>query len=103
MCSTLTGAEAITYRDVAAIISDVTGRRVEYVDIPEEAARASLSAAGIPEPLLTGATELWAVQKAGYSSFVTTDFADAAGVPPRSFGAFARDYRRAWLPLPATA
>lgn len=100
---TLTGPEAITYKDVAAIISDVTGRRVEYVDIPEEAARASLAAAGIPEPLLTGITEQWAVQKAGYSSIVTTDFADAAGVPPRSFGAFARDYRRAWLPSPAAA
>jgi uncharacterized protein YbjT (DUF2867 family) len=98
---TLTGPELITYREIAAIISDVTGRRVEYVDIPEEQARAVLAGAGIPEPLLSGILELWAEQKAGHAAVVTTDYADVTGVPPRSFGAFARDYRRAWLPSAA--
>ncbi len=95
---TLTGPEAVTYRDVAAIISDVTGRRVEYVDVPEEQARAGLAAAGIPEPLLTAVLEQGAEEKAGRTAVVTTDYADATGLPPRGFGAFARDYRRAWLP-----
>jgi uncharacterized protein YbjT (DUF2867 family) len=95
---TLTGPEATTYRDIAAIISDVTGRRVEYVDIPEEQARAGLAAAGIPEPLLTAVLELWAEEKAGNAAVVTTDYADVTGLPPRGFGVFARDYRRAWLP-----
>ncbi len=95
---TLTGPEAVTYRDIAAIISDVTGRRVEYVDVPEEQARAGLAAAGIPEPLLTAVLEQWAEEKAGRTAVVTTDYADATGLPPRGFGAFARDYRRAWLP-----
>lgn len=98
---TLTGSEAITYGEVAAIISDVTGRRVEYVDVPEKLARANLAAAGVPEPLLGGIVEGWSAQKSGHSSTVTTDFADVTGVPPRSFGTFARDYRRAWLPSPA--
>jgi uncharacterized protein YbjT (DUF2867 family) len=95
---TLTGPEAITYREIAAIISDVTGRRIEYVDIPEEQARANLAAAGIPEPLLSGILELWAEEKAGRAAIVTRDYADVTGLAPRSFGAFARDYRRAWLP-----
>jgi uncharacterized protein YbjT (DUF2867 family) len=98
---TLTGPSAVTYSEVAAIISDVTGRRVEYVDVPEETARADLAAAGIPEPILTGILEVWGGQKAGSSAAVTSDFADATGVPPRSFGAFARDYRRAWMPSAA--
>jgi uncharacterized protein YbjT (DUF2867 family) len=100
---TLTGPEAITYRDVAAIISDVAGRRVEYVDVPEETARERLRKAGIPEPTLSGILEVWAVQKAGGASLVTTDFADATGVAPRGFGAFARAYRRAWTSPSATA
>jgi uncharacterized protein YbjT (DUF2867 family) len=95
---TLTGPSAITFSEVAAIISDVTGRTVAFVDVPEEVARTDLAAAGIPEPILTGVMELWGGQKSGSSAAVTSDFADAVGVPPRSFGAFARDYRRAWLP-----
>ncbi len=98
---TLTGPTANTYDEVAAMISDVTGRRVEYVDVPEEAARANLATAGIPEPLLTGIMELWSGQKSGSWAAVTADFADATGVPPRGFGAFAHDYRRAWLPSAA--
>jgi uncharacterized protein YbjT (DUF2867 family) len=39
----LTGSEAITYRDVAVQLSEVIGKPVEFVDVPDEAALAGLS------------------------------------------------------------
>ena len=44
----LTGPEAITYAEVAAALSAATGRDVEYVDFPAEAASGQLIQAGLP-------------------------------------------------------
>src|SRR5919201_609118 len=45
----ITGPRAITWSQIAAQLSSVTGREVEFVDVPDEGARQGLIAAGLPE------------------------------------------------------
>src|SRR3712207_2242902 len=49
---TLTGPEAITYGRIAEELSAATGRPVEFVDVPDEAARQGLVEAGTPDWLV---------------------------------------------------
>jgi len=46
---TLTGPDAVTYEQVAEALSAAIGRPVEYVDVPDPAAREGMVRAGIPE------------------------------------------------------
>ena len=50
----LTGPEALTYRRIAQALSAATGRPIEYVDVPEDAARQGMAQAGLPAPMVDG-------------------------------------------------
>jgi len=54
----LNGPEAFSDADVAARISRVTGRKVEFVDIPESTQRAAMLGQGMPEWLITALLDL---------------------------------------------
>lgn len=93
---TLTGEVALTNTEVAKLLSHGLQTPVEYVDVPEAAARASLEGAGVPEPLVSAFLELWALQKGGGAAGVTTTYAELTGRSPRSFAQFVRDHAAAW-------
>jgi uncharacterized protein YbjT (DUF2867 family) len=44
----LTGPEAITVSEIAEIIAEVTGRNIDYVDVPEKAVRLGMLDQGMP-------------------------------------------------------
>jgi len=94
---TLTGPEAITMSQVAAAISDVSGRPIRYIDTPEEAVRQGMLAHGVPPPMVEGIMDLFADQKAGKVSLVTGAVQELTSRPARSFAEFARDYAQAWM------
>ena len=54
----LTGPAAIGFADVAAILSGVTGRTVQYVPVPHQAAIDSMIAMGVPPWIAEGYGEL---------------------------------------------
>jgi uncharacterized protein YbjT (DUF2867 family) len=54
----LNGPEALSYGDVAGKISQVIGRPVKYVDIPEEAQRKAMLEQHMPEWLVTALLDL---------------------------------------------
>jgi uncharacterized protein YbjT (DUF2867 family) len=54
----LNGPEAFSDAEVAAKISRVTGRKVEFVDIPESAQRAAMLEQGMPEWLVSTLLDL---------------------------------------------
>ena len=86
----------ITVSEIAAIISEVADRDVEYMDVPEEAVRAGMLAAGMPEPMVDGLLSLFAANKAGRTAVVTDSVEELTGRPARSFREFARDHAEAW-------
>jgi uncharacterized protein YbjT (DUF2867 family) len=88
----LTGPEAITYERIAQALSAATGRSVEFVDIPDEAARQALREAGLPALIADTIVDVFASQRAGSMTRVSDAVLALTGRPPRTFAQFARDH-----------
>ena len=88
----LTGTEAITYERVAGELSAVTGRRVRFVPVPDEAARQALVGAGLPEFVAQQLITLFGLLRRGAHEQTTATVRALTGHEPRSFAEFARDH-----------
>jgi (4-alkanoyl-5-oxo-2,5-dihydrofuran-3-yl)methyl phosphate reductase len=83
--------EALTTGEQAALLSEAIGKPVQYVDVPEEAARQGMSQAGMPPVLVDAVLEFMGLIKAGYAGATTDAFTKITGQPPRTFAAWARE------------
>jgi len=92
----ITGPEALSNQQVASILSQVLGRTINYVDVPEDAARQGMQSAGMPDLLVNALLELYASYKAGQASTVSPAVEQVTGKTPISFEQFARDYAEAF-------
>ena len=93
----ITGPAALTHAEMASVLSDVLGRHVTFVDIPEAAMRESLRQFGLPEWQANGLIEDYAHYRRGEASMISRCVRDVTGQAPHSFVDFARDYREAFL------
>jgi uncharacterized protein YbjT (DUF2867 family) len=87
----VTGPEAITYRQVAETLAAATGHPVAYVDVPAEAAREGLVAAGLPPWLVAHLDGAFDLVRRGELAQTTDTVRMVTGREPRSFADFARD------------
>ena len=94
----LTGPETLSYPQVAAILSQSTGRTIRHIDLTADQFTARWAAAGLPENLARTAADLDVSISRGDYDYVTPDVQDLTGQPPRSFEDFAVAYRDAWQP-----
>jgi uncharacterized protein YbjT (DUF2867 family) len=85
----ITGPQALTMAEVAAILSDVTGTAIRYVDVPPEAARQAQLKAGMPPYLADALAELFAERRAGKEAQVSALTPALLGRPATSFAEFA--------------
>ena len=92
----LTGPQALTFGDVAAIIAAVSGRPVGYKDIDQEAWISGAIAAGVPADYAVMLRWLTGVIVGGDGSKPTGDVETVTGRPSASFEAFARRHAAAW-------
>jgi len=92
----LTGPVAVTYADLAASLSNVTGRPVTFVPVPDDVARAGMLGAGLPEWLADALVALYGRLRAGVAAEVTADVQRLTGRAPRTFADFARDHAAAF-------
>ena len=97
----LTGPEAITYTQVAAELSSATGRHVEFVDVPDEAARQAMIQSGLPAFLAEGIVDVFAMTRQGADCQVTATVESLTGAPPRDFASFAHDHAHLFIPVAA--
>jgi uncharacterized protein YbjT (DUF2867 family) len=93
----ITGGEALSNAEIADIFSDVLGRKITYVDIPEEKAREAMLTQGMPEWMANAVMELNAVGKAGYLADVSPTVTEITGHKPRAFRAFVEENRAAFV------
>lgn len=93
----LTGSEALDHDEVAAILSRETGRTIGFQDITPEAMLAGLLEAGLPRDYAEFLVLILGFFKAGYAERTTDAVQAITGRAPRSFAAYAKDYRSAWL------
>ena len=98
---TITGPEAITTDRIASDISEVSGRRVEYIDMPEDVMRQGMLAAGLPQMMVDFLLDLHAAYKAGEMAVVTETVQQLTGRPATSFRVFARDHAQGWKSTPS--
>ncbi len=89
----LSGPHALSYYDLANILSHAIGKEVVYHPISDEAMKSGLLEAGIPEWEADKLSELFSwVGKGGYDS-ITQDVQAVLGRKPCSFESFASDYK----------
>jgi uncharacterized protein YbjT (DUF2867 family) len=89
---TLTGPAALGIAEVASILSGMAGREINYVDVPESAARDGMLQAGLPQWQVESLLELHATNKQNRWTAVTSDIEKVTGTPPTDFAQFARDH-----------
>jgi uncharacterized protein YbjT (DUF2867 family) len=93
----LTGGEAAGFRDLAAAITNVTGRDVAYHPITMEQARARLQAEGSSRQQIDAFLAIAAYQKAGGPTSAVSDNVERIlGRPPRSIHDFVQDHADAF-------
>ena len=95
----LTGPEAITYAQVADELSRATGANVEFVDVPDEAAREGLIAAGMPDWLVEHLGALFPLIRQDALARTTGTVRELTGRESRSFADFAHDHADVFRPI----
>ena len=78
---TLTGPAALSYPEIAAIMTEFTGKAIHYIDIPEEDARRGMTGAGLPDWLADFIYDLGRLESNGGASAVSPDIEKATGKP----------------------
>ena len=88
----LTGGQAISYAEVATHLSAATGEPVGYADIPPEALRSALTAAGLPPSAVEAFVAVFGELRQGVQETTTDIVRTLTGRAPRSFAEFARTH-----------
>jgi uncharacterized protein YbjT (DUF2867 family) len=92
---TLTGPEALSYAEVAAILTQALGRPVRHDDISPEAFKASLLGYGVPEHYADFMNVLYGFVKQGYVAATTPAVQQVLGREPIRLAQYAQDYKAA--------
>lgn len=93
---TLTGVEALTGAQAAAMISAAIGKTVSHVSVSTEAAVAAMNQRGMPPFIVNVLDSLNHIISAGYASGVSPEVELILGRKPRTFSAFVADSAAVW-------
>ncbi|MFI1753412.1 NAD(P)H-binding protein [Streptomyces sp. NPDC020571] len=93
---TLTGPELLSTPDQVKILRRVLGRPVEIVDVPLEAAKEQMIAAGRDREFAEGAIRGQRFIAGGGNARLTDDVAAVLGRGPRTYAIWAADHRAAF-------
>jgi len=86
----VTGPRILTFADVAKEISRVTGREIQYIQIPNEAFVAGISESGAPEEIVWLLNYLFDTVLDGRNAYVCDGVQRALGREPTDFAEFAK-------------
>ncbi len=93
----LTGPEALTGEDIAAILSEVTGRAITCVPLSVEDSKAAMIAAGMQQEVAAAMVELASIAPKGYLAGIETTVSDVLGRPARRLRDFIVENRDAFV------
>src|SRR5918995_5633224 len=92
----ITGPEALSYHQVAEILSNRIGRKINYVNISDEEARAAMKEIGMSDWLINTVSELSEYFRKGKASEISSAVEEVTGKKAISFYQFANDYAEAF-------
>jgi uncharacterized protein YbjT (DUF2867 family) len=98
---TLTGPEALSFYQVASILSRQTGRPLRHVRVPPDKVRVALQGRGVAAWYADDMAKLHSMLAVGYEEVVTDDIHRVTGRPPRTLAQFAGDHVGALTRPPA--
>jgi uncharacterized protein YbjT (DUF2867 family) len=98
----LTGPRAITYTELAAALSAATGSRVEFVDVPDDAAYQAMIHDGMPGFVAEQIVAMFGRLRQGEAAQVSPAVEMLTGRAPRDFASFAARHASLFAPAPAT-
>ncbi|SDA45966.1 SDR family oxidoreductase [Mesorhizobium qingshengii] len=85
---TLTGPEAYTVAEVAALVTDVTGKPIQVIQLSDEALTEGMKSAGLPEPIARLLVSFDAATRVGGLGMVTDSVEKLSGrksIPLKQF------------------
>jgi uncharacterized protein YbjT (DUF2867 family) len=89
----ITGQEALSYGQAAEIISKEIGRKISYIDIPEDYARKGMKEIGMDDWFIDVMMDGFNyIIRGDYGSQTTNAVEQVTGRKPISFAQFAKDY-----------
>jgi uncharacterized protein YbjT (DUF2867 family) len=92
----LNGPRAITYEEVAAHLSEATGRPIEFVDLTDEAAQQAMLESGMPPAVADFLVRLFRALRQGLDEKTSGTVRALTGNEPRGFAEFAREHAAAF-------
>ena len=87
----VTGPRLMSLSDIAADLSDATGRPITYMNVPHDAFVSGVAESGAPEDVVWMLDYLFATVLDGRNAHLTDGVQRALGRPPKDFAAYARD------------
>ncbi len=87
----VTGPRLMSLADIAADLSEATGREISYVDVPHEGFVAEVANSGAPKEVVWMLDYLFATVLDGRNAHLTDGIQRALGRPPKDFADYARD------------
>ena len=88
----LTGSEAFTLSQVAALFSDLTGRSFQYLNSSPEEFGTRMASYGLPPIAIATLQGVYTIFREGFAAGVTPDFEALTGKAPRTFESFAAEF-----------
>ena len=92
----ITGGEALTYVQVAEILSKAVGKKINYVNVTDQDARKGMKDMSMDEWTIKSMIELFEITRAGYVSEISPIVEQVTGNKPITFSQFANDYTGAF-------
>jgi uncharacterized protein YbjT (DUF2867 family) len=92
----LSGPQALSYAEAAAILTRVLGKPVTYVAVSDEAAKSAMLSGGMPAFYADALVDLNQAYRRGAGAPVTTTVKDVTGRAPIAFERFAQDHAAAF-------
>lgn len=89
----LTGPEALTHAEAAAVLADVTGAPISYSPIDDDAFRAQLAPSGLSDDYIELLVALFGAVRMGVADTVTDHVERLTGAAPRSVRDYAVDHK----------
>jgi uncharacterized protein YbjT (DUF2867 family) len=93
----LTGPRALDHTEVAAILTQATGKTIGFTDIMPDAMLQGLLGAGLPEDYARFLVLILGYFKAGHAERTTDAVLQITGHAPRTIEQYAKDYRASWV------
>lgn len=93
----LTGSEAISHEQVAKIMTEVLGKKINYVDVDPNDFLKSLISGGLPEDYSNFLLYIAGALREGHASAINSNIKEITGKDPILFKNYVQDYKEAWI------